>query len=349
MGYYAADGSMNVTVVAGSSYTGLHAADGSINVILAPGGSYVGAYHPCGAYYVTVAPAAPTRPNPIKAPDGSMNVSETPYTNGGQRVTVVSGSLSGFTPTSAQSAAFLTRATGITVLQDKQRYDALITGLVTDSLYAKLDVLYIFAAPDSTTALLNLIQNNFNGTVVGALTFNQYVGYTGTGATNYINTGFNPSTAAGNYSQNSGTLGLYILNNRVTDQGYVGVGTASGAGFSFIAPQNATAVTKYSINTASPKNVASATARGQLIATRTGAGATALQRNGAALDTDTAASVAIDNTNMYMFAYNTGVPSAFSLDQHSAALIGGGLTGPEMVSLAARINTFMTAYGIAVY
>jgi hypothetical protein len=93
MSFYAADGSMNVTVVDGLSYTGLHAADGSINVILAPGGTYVGAYHPCGAWYVTVAPVEVTRPNPIRAPDGSLNVSVSPYTNGGQRVTVVSGSL----------------------------------------------------------------------------------------------------------------------------------------------------------------------------------------------------------------------------------------------------------------
>ncbi len=93
MSFYAADGSMNVTVVDGLSYTGLHAADGSINVILASGLTYVGAYHPCGAWWVTVAPTPSTYPNPIRAPDGSLNVSETPYTNGGQRVTVVSGSL----------------------------------------------------------------------------------------------------------------------------------------------------------------------------------------------------------------------------------------------------------------
>lgn len=93
MGFYAADGSMNVTVVDGLTYVGLHAADGSINVILAPGGVYVGAYHPCGAWYVTTAPVAPTIPNPIRAPDGSLNYSKTPFTNGGQHVTVVSGIL----------------------------------------------------------------------------------------------------------------------------------------------------------------------------------------------------------------------------------------------------------------
>lgn len=102
MGYYAADGSMNVTVVDGSTYTGLHAPDGSINVIKAPGGVYVGAHHPCGAWWVTLSPGGLI---PARAPDGSLYVNDTdgmPAKNSGRPVTVVSGSLHpivGFVPT----------------------------------------------------------------------------------------------------------------------------------------------------------------------------------------------------------------------------------------------------------
>src|SRR2546421_51949 len=99
VGKFAADGSMNVTVVSGSSYTGLYAADGSINVVVAPGGSYVGAYAPCGAWYVTVSPGTLV---PLRVPDGSLyvRVAAAPSTNTGQPVTVVSGSLTGsYVPT----------------------------------------------------------------------------------------------------------------------------------------------------------------------------------------------------------------------------------------------------------
>lgn len=94
-GYYASDGSINVTVVPGTSYTGLYASDGSINVVVSPGNAFVGLYAPCGAYYVTVSPGTIV---PIYAPDGSMYVSTAgmPSTDIGQPVTVVSGSL---TPT----------------------------------------------------------------------------------------------------------------------------------------------------------------------------------------------------------------------------------------------------------
>lgn len=92
MALYASDGSINLTVVSGSSFTGVYANDGSYNVVVSPG-TYVGAYHPCGALYVTVAVSPTTGALPIRAPDGSLYVSVSPYTNGGQKVTVVSGSL----------------------------------------------------------------------------------------------------------------------------------------------------------------------------------------------------------------------------------------------------------------
>lgn len=93
-GLRAADGSINVTVVDGSTYVGLYAADGSMNVILSPGSSYVGAYHACGAAYVTVSPGTLI---PIRAPDGSLYVNNDimPPNNTGQPVTVVSGTLFG--------------------------------------------------------------------------------------------------------------------------------------------------------------------------------------------------------------------------------------------------------------
>lgn len=89
-GIYAVDGSLNVTVVPGTIYTGFYAADGSVNVILSPGSSYVGAYHPCGALYVST---TNTLSPSIRCPDGSLFVYTGTYTGNGQKVTVVSGSL----------------------------------------------------------------------------------------------------------------------------------------------------------------------------------------------------------------------------------------------------------------
>lgn len=88
MALYAADGSINVTVVDGTALIGRYAANGSWNVFQTTG-TQRGAYHPCGAFNVTV---DNTGPNAIRAADGSMNVTTTPFNGkGAQRVTVVAG------------------------------------------------------------------------------------------------------------------------------------------------------------------------------------------------------------------------------------------------------------------
>ena len=94
-GLYAADGSINVTVVDGLSYTGLYAADGSYNVVSVDGSTYTGVMAECGAY--NVIPFTSGTPM-LFAPCGAFYVTESPYTLGTMRVTVVSGSLSGSSP-----------------------------------------------------------------------------------------------------------------------------------------------------------------------------------------------------------------------------------------------------------
>lgn len=88
---YAADGSFNVTVVSGTTLTGLYADNGSINVVQVDGNTLTGLYHPCGAWCVVVTTTQPG----VYAPCGALNVSVSPYVSSSVRVTPVSGSFSG--------------------------------------------------------------------------------------------------------------------------------------------------------------------------------------------------------------------------------------------------------------
>lgn len=94
-GVHAQDGSFRVTVVDGSTYVGTYASDGSLNVKVRS--DEIGYYDQSGAMLVTVRSSAGAG---IYAQDGSLYVSESPYVYGSQRVTVVSGSLSGGPPPS---------------------------------------------------------------------------------------------------------------------------------------------------------------------------------------------------------------------------------------------------------
>lgn len=92
MSLYASDGSLNISVVDGSTYVGRYAADGSMNVVASDGSTYTGLHHPSGAMYVILTASPITS---IQAPSGAWYVSTSPFQTGSNRVTVVSGSFGG--------------------------------------------------------------------------------------------------------------------------------------------------------------------------------------------------------------------------------------------------------------
>lgn len=87
MSAYATDGSLNVRVVDGASYTGRLATDGSTYVVQNDGSTYTGVNHVCGAVNVVVAAAG----GQMQHANGSLLVKASPYLSGTQKVTVVSG------------------------------------------------------------------------------------------------------------------------------------------------------------------------------------------------------------------------------------------------------------------
>lgn len=95
VGYYAANGSWNISIIDGTTITGIYATDGSMNCVEATGLVSVGLTHPCGARWVTL--NNDSTPIGFYAPDGSMYVTDDGTKNGATKVTVISGSLGGGT------------------------------------------------------------------------------------------------------------------------------------------------------------------------------------------------------------------------------------------------------------
>lgn len=92
MALYAADGSLNISVADGTTYTGRYAPDGSMYVVVTDGNTYTGMNHRSGALYVVNTNSDVLS---FQHPSGGIWVSNSPYVNGGTRVTVVSGTLEG--------------------------------------------------------------------------------------------------------------------------------------------------------------------------------------------------------------------------------------------------------------
>lgn len=261
------------------------------------------------------------------------------------------GTAGSFTPSCTASTNFLARASGITLTADKTNYDTLICGLNTDGVLAKLDALYIFAAPDSTTAKLNLVQNAFNG--VASLTFTAYAGFTGDGTTAF-DTGLIPSTGGTQFVLNNASFGIY---NRTSDTASVNI-IFIGAFFAFN--------DEMLINTGSTGNMLCAfgnggsfgpvsitNAQGFLQCTRTDSVTVGGSKNGAALTNTTVSNpTGLDSVSLTIFCRHDGAGATYAgctTNQLSAGYIGGTLTSTNIANMSSRVNTFMTAYGINVY
>jgi hypothetical protein len=193
---------------------------------------------------------------------------------------------------------FLARTSGLSGTETTA-YTTMICGLVTDGIItgnlsgatgcgSKLDGLFIFATNTTTTANLNLCGTSFGLTQTGTVTFTADHGYTGNGSTGFMNTGFNASTAGGNYLQNSCSLGAYVLTNRGSGTG-VEIGVSDGTIFSIIEPFNG-GMLDWDLNGGAFPSVAVAGSNAAWIVSRTGASAHAAYRNGSSTPIATASS-----------------------------------------------------------
>lgn len=268
-----------------------------------------------------------------------------------------------FTPSCSQSTAFLARATALTNNTDKGHYDALICGLETDGVGCSntLDFLYVLAAPDSATELLNLCSSSYTLVVHGSIPLTPNVGVIGDGSTGYLDTQFNyglGGTFAGTCLPISFEcyFGVYITSGRTASANTMAIGTTDGSTFwSYIRPY-VSGSTDFDVVGKSFVGSAGTSAKGQWVATRPSANNVALYQNSsttAFVSSTTDAAGGPPTGNFYISAYNNaGTPTGFSTDTISFAFMGGGgsfTTAANMKKIADRINTFATALGINAY
>ncbi len=250
----------------------------------------------------------------------------------------------------AQTTAFLARTSGLSGAEIAA-YKNLINGLVSDGVFSLLDALYIFATNTTTTANLNLISTSFGLTGATPPTFIADQGYTGNGTTQFLDTGFIPSSSGVAYTLNNASVGVYDLTNVAGGTSHNTIGANDGNQV-FIANNQNASQTFFGVNDSFPSVTGPNTTQGFWVATRTSSSVQAVYRNGntTALGTDATASSALPTVSIYIMAKNqSGSGTAFSNNQLSAAFIGGGLSAAQQQLISNRINAYMTAFAINVY
>jgi hypothetical protein len=256
------------------------------------------------------------------------------------------------------SANFLARTSGLSGTETSA-YQAMICGLVTDGIITgnlsgtagcgtgSFDVFYVFATNNRTTADLNICGTGFTGTISGTVTFTADQGYISDGSTGFFNTGFNPSTAGGQMTLNSGSYGLCIQTSRTTaNTPLVALGANDGTNFVLYQAKGSGGVT-FDLNDAAFPNLTESNSQGSWIVTRTSSGSINLSLNGGTTTGQPATSTALTNNPVYVLAFdNNGTASDWDgLDQISYAFLGPGFNQTQVTAIYNRLHTFLQAVG----
>jgi hypothetical protein len=263
----------------------------------------------------------------------------------------------------SQATTFLARTSGLSGTE-ATAYTSLICGLVTDGIITGnlstthcgsiIDRLYIFATNTTATANLDICGSTDTLTAVNAPTFSADHGYTGIpGTPSYLTSAFVPSTAGGNMTLNSASIGAYILNNRTTTINYAALGASDGGSdWTYFLPNDGSGTTLADINSVTFGDVeAIGTSQGQWVFSRTGSsGFTGYHNSSTTISYPSSTSTGLPNQAIYVLAIDDGgTQFDVSADQLSAAWWGAGVTSGQQTSIASRINAYMTALGINVY
>jgi hypothetical protein len=229
----------------------------------------------------------------------------------------------------------------------QQVVNNLIKSLKGNGVWAKLDRLFIFAAENTASALTDMVADAL-ATTNGSPSFTANRGYTGVDAstTVFIDTGFNPNTAGGNYTLNSSHLSMWSNTQANSASGGVAIGSFIGGALTSIRPRILD-LELTTINTGGGTNVANTDSLGHRIANRTGASTELSYHNGSLFASPNTTSTSIPNDTIYALARHNDTAADNGDDHQNCGIsIGGGLTGTDATNFYNALRTYMTAVGV---
>lgn len=256
----------------------------------------------------------------------------------------------GYPPTSAFDPAttawvVAVVANGGTVSNSRKvLVDALIVGLRADNVFAKLDHLWLFAGENEPSALTDIVGLTL-ATAVGGPTFTADDGYTG-GASKYIDTNIDPSTAGGHYTELAAHWSVWQYSSTPNPGSSIG-----GHVFQYVRatlPYSIDGHVQWRVNFGDTDEVSSGTfasSQGLWVGrTANAAVSSELYNNGALADTAGAHATGFAAAIIFLANSNSGAD--WYTDIVSAGGFGGDLTATDISNLYSRMRTYMTAVGV---
>ncbi len=218
---------------------------------------------------------------------------------------------------------------------------ALVTSLIADGVWARLDCLYVTAAAASQPARLNWISPNYDLTAVNTPTFTVDRGYTGDGASSYLTSSYAPFSGGTKYVQDSACMGVWIG----TEQTGSTLRDIAISARGNLNSRNST-VMAGSINTSTAPTVTlpANTSIGFSGWSRESSVLTRFYKTGIQRGADNAtASIALVSGTAVMLAATAA--SGFTTRRTQAGYFGASLTATQELAFYNAMQTYMTAIG----
>jgi len=231
--------------------------------------------------------------------------------------------------------------------------DDLIENLISTGVWAKLDVLKVYACGQEASSLLNWIADANNSLAVNfsSSDFSVDAGFTSDGLTKWINSGYNPSLGT-NYLLNSASFGVWYLNDVAASNRFSHGVTIPLAEKTWLKPGSDTIPGAWALNSGIQAQ-ASATQSGTSgfhLVTRNNATNCQYYKDGVLKLNASQASTTIPNGFMYELGHNYKDATPYNVRditefQIAVSFAGGGLTAQNVTDLNDNLNTYLSGLG----
>jgi hypothetical protein len=242
------------------------------------------------------------------------------------------------------AAAYLNAQTTAPSSTERSLVNALVKGLKSDGDWASLDNISIFAAETVQAARLNLKNPAKAWSAINLPTFTANRGYTGDGASAYLDLGDLWNATGNQFSLNSATIGVWC-----NLQGGTGVkspfGNLANNPRDTVQARDTAGNETIQINqtAADTLQASPGTRTGHRSISRTGANAVSGFFNGAKVLTSTTVSTNINTTNVSVLRSGTG----YTDDRIALLYWGAGLSDAALARIHNRFSAYLTAKGAA--
>jgi hypothetical protein len=213
----------------------------------------------------------------------------------------------------------------------------LIGQLQINGIWDGLDVLFVFAANDAQSSLLNWVQNQYNMSVTGgAPAFTRNVGYVTNGSSDILGSSYNPSLY-GRARLNDASIFAYVPS--AVSANFLGLDDASANGL-FMEVTTTTVVSRITDTTSNTTTIGNGT--GFYGFTRASNGGYRGQNNTTAISVITQSSVALPNSALRIGQLGT---STFVVNNVGLIGIGRSMVAPnaQITACQAAVANYMAA------